>query len=75
MESVIAALVTGVLTLIGVLASNSRNRAVMKYKLDELSERAHQHNQIIDRTYRLEQAVAVVENDIETLYRRTKDKS
>ena len=70
MESIVAAAVTGVLTLIGVLISNSRSRAVMEVKLDQLSERVHQHNQIIDRTYRLEQAVAVAENDIETLYRK-----
>ena len=34
MESVIAALVTGVLTLIGVLVSNSRSRAVMEVKIE-----------------------------------------
>ena len=37
MESVVAALVTGVLTLAGVLVPNSRSRAVMELKIDELT--------------------------------------
>ena len=53
-ESVIAASMTGVLTLAGVLASNSHSRAVVEYKLDELSGRVHKHNEVIARAYQLE---------------------
>ena len=70
MESVLAAAITGFLTLIGVLVSNSRSRAVMEVKLDTLSERVQKHNEVIARTYRLEQDMAVAQNDIETLYRK-----
>ena len=73
MESVLAAAVTGVLTLIGVLYSNSRSKAVIEYKIDTLSERVRQHNEVVSRTYRLEQDLAVARNDIETLYRRTQE--
>ena len=67
MESVLAAAITGVLTLIGVLASNSRSRAVMEVKLDTLSERVQKHNELISRTYQLESDMAVTRNDTETL--------
>ena len=70
MESILAAAITGVLTLIGVLISNSRSRAVMEVKLDTLSERVQKHNEVIARTYQLEQDMAVTRNDIETLYRK-----
>ena len=70
MESVLAAAITGILTLIGVLVSNSRSRAVMEVKLDTLSERIQKHNEVIARTYELERKVSVAENDIETLYRK-----
>ena len=70
MESVLAAAVTGVLTLVGVLASNSRSRAVMECKIDALAEKVQKHNEVIERTYRLEQDMAVTRNDIETLYRK-----
>ena len=49
MESVIAALVTGVLTLIGVLVSNSRSRAVMEVKIDNLTRQVEKHNCLIVR--------------------------
>lgn len=71
MESVLAAAVTGVLTLIGVLVSNSRSRAVIEVKLDVLSERVRQHNEVVSRTYQLERDLSVAQNDIENLYHRT----
>lgn len=74
MESVLAAAITGVLTLLGVLVSNSRSRAVMEVKLDTLSERVQKHNELISRTYQLEADMAVTRNDIETLYRKVDGK-
>lgn len=42
----------------------------MECKIDALAEKASRHNQVIERTYRLEQDMAVAQNDIETLYRK-----
>lgn len=67
MESVIAALVTGVLTLIGVLVSNSRSRAVMEVKIDNLTSQAEKQNCLIERTYALEQDVAMAKAEIDNL--------
>lgn len=67
MESVVAALVTGVLTLLGVLVSNSRSRAVMEVKLDNLTKQVEKHNRLVERTYALEQDVAVVKAEMEVL--------
>ena len=67
MESVIAAAITGVLTLVGVLVSNSRSRAVMEVKIDTLAEKVTKHNELLERTYRLEQDMAVARNDIDAL--------
>ena len=64
METVLAAAITGMLTLIGVLISNSRSRAVIEVKLDLLSERVREHNEVVTRTYELEQGLAVARNDI-----------
>lgn len=66
---------TGVLTLIGVSVSNSRSKAVLELKIDTLSERVRRHNEVVSRTYALEQQMAVAQNDIETLYHRTKEAS
>ena len=74
MESVIVACITGVVTLVGVILSNSISRAVMGLKLDSLTEKVEKHNHLIERTYKLEQNMAVAQNDIETLYHRTEGK-
>ena len=71
MESIIAATVKGVLTLLGVLTSNSRSRAVMETKIDELTRRVEMHNRMVERTFRLEQDMAVAKRDIEALSERT----
>ena len=73
MESIIVACITGVVTLVGVILSNSKSRAVMEVKLDALTAKVEKHNNLVERTYKLEQDVAVAQNDIETLYHRTKD--
>ena len=63
MESVVTAVVTGVLTLIGVLVSNSKSQAVIQVKLDELSRRVEKHNQMIERRYEVERRISILEND------------
>ena len=70
-ESIAVALIGGFVTLVGVIASNSRSRAVMELKIDELSRRVEKHNCLVDRTYRLEQDVALVKRDVEALEERS----
>lgn len=67
MESVLVALVSGVLTLVGVLVSNSRSRAVMEVRLDELSHHVERHNNMVERTYKLERDMALARNDIDAI--------
>lgn len=71
MESIVVALIGGAVTHVGVLCSNSRNRAVMEIKIDLLSKRVEKHNTLIERTYQLEQDVAVMKHDVKSLSERT----
>ena len=71
MESIIVALIGGAVTLAGVVLSNSRSRAVMEVKIDELSRRVEKHNCLVERTYRLEQDMAVVRRDVDALEERS----
>ena len=70
MESIVVALIGGAVTLAGVIASNSRSRAVLEQKVDELSRRVEKHNCLVERTYRLERDVALVKRDVESLEER-----
>lgn len=67
MESIIAAAVTGVPTLVRVLVSNSRSRAVMEVKIGQLSSRVEKHNQMIERTYVLDARCKVIESELSGL--------
>lgn len=71
-ESVLASLVTGVLTLVGVLVSNSKSRGVMEQKIEALTMQVEKHNCLIERTFNLERDMAVARNDIEALKREDK---
>ncbi len=70
MESIVVALIGGAVTLAGVVVSNSRARAVLEAKVDELSRRVEKHNCLVERTYRLERDVALVARDVESLEER-----
>ena len=70
-ESIVVALIGGAVTLAGVVASNSRSRAVLEEKVDELSRRVEKHNCLVERTYRLERDMALVRRDVESLEERT----
>ena len=70
LESIVVALIGGGVTLTGVIASNSRSRAVLEQKVDELSRRVEKHNCLVERTYRLERDVALVKRDVESLEER-----
>ena len=73
MESIVVACITGVVTLVGVLLSNSKSRAIMEYKIDELSARVEKHNNMIERQQVVERDVAVLKNDVVTLYHKVGD--
>lgn len=74
MESVVVAFITGAFTLVGAIVANSRSRAVMHEKIEALTRQVEKHNRVLERTFALERDMAVVQNDIETLYKRTEEK-
>ena len=66
MEAVIAAVITGVMTLAGVLIANSRAAAVTETKLEELTREVRQHNNFARR-------MPVVEEQIKFIDHRLRD--
>lgn len=67
-ESIVMALIGGAMTFVGgVVLPILRSRAVMEVKNDELTKRVKKHNCLVARTYRLEQNVAVIRRDVESL--------
>lgn len=69
MNEVIAAVITGVITLTGVLIANSKSQAVTDTKLDELTREVREHNTLISRVPVLEEQLKVANHRIEDLER------
>ena len=67
METVLAALITGAVTLIGVLIANSRSQAVTDTKLEELTREVWEHNNFARRVPVLEEQVKVLNHRIADL--------
>lgn len=53
-EAIIVSVITGVLTLIGVIISNSRSDAIQNERIEQLRAEVKKHNNLIDRVYHLE---------------------
>lgn len=66
-ESVIVALVSGGITLIGVLIANSRSQAVMETRMDELTREVREHNGFAKRMPVVEEQIKVINHRIEDL--------
>ena len=66
-SSIITALITGAITLIGVLIANSKNQAVMETKVDALTREVREHNNFAKRMPVVEEQIRVINHRIEDL--------
>lgn len=66
-ESIIVAIITGVLTLIGVLISNSKSQAVTETRLEELTREVREHNGFARRMPVVEEQIKVANHRISDL--------
>ena len=67
MESIIAAHITGGITLLGVLIANGKSQAVTETKLDELTREVREHNNFARRMPVVEEQIKVINHRIEDL--------
>ena len=67
MESIIAAVITGGVTLLGVLIANGKNQAVTETKLDELTREVREHNNFAKRMPVVEEQIKVINHRIQDL--------
>ncbi len=67
METVLAAVITGGITLLGVLIANGKSQAVMEEKVDELTREVREHNNFARRMPVVEEQIKVINHRIEDL--------
>lgn len=68
METIIAAVITGGITLLGVLIANGKTQAVMQVKVDELTREVREHNNFAKRMPVVESQLKTIQKDIDELY-------
>ena len=59
--AIITGLFTAIPTIIATLVSNKKNTAILEYKVELLTEHVNKHNNLIDRMYKVENRVTLLE--------------
>ena len=74
METIISACISAGVTLLVCMISNhsqqEKTRALMEYKLEELTKKVEKHNSVVERTFILEEKIKVANHRIEDLEKR-----
>lgn len=69
-ETIIVALISGGVTLVGVLLTNLKTQAVTDTKLEELTREVREHNNFAKRMPVVEEQIKVVNHRIEDLEKK-----
>lgn len=78
MDSVVlSAMISGAVTLVICLITNhasaEKTRALLEYKVDQLTKRMDKHNSVIERTYHLEELTTLQAEQIRVANHRIAD--
>ena len=65
--AIITAVVTGGITLLGVILANGKTQAVMENKVEELTREVREHNNFAKRMPVVEEQIKVINHRIEDL--------
>lgn len=76
-DTIITAIITGGLALIGSFAAsyfaNNKTKALILYRLDQIERKQDKHNAVIERTYHIEESMAVLDNRVKVSEHRIED--
>ena len=77
MEAILVAIITGGISLAGtvitVLATSRKQQALFEYRLNQLEEKQDKHNQVIERTYKLEDRANILDEKMKVANHRIDD--
>ena len=71
------AIIVGILSLAGTLAgayfANKKSTALITYRLEQLEKKVEAHNNLVERTYRLEENTALQDAELKRVNHRLSD--
>lgn len=62
--AIISGLCVAVPSVMATISSNKRNNDLVLYRIDELDKKVHEHNNLIDRMYKAEKDIKVIQEKI-----------
>lgn len=75
--SILGEIIVGVLAMLGTLGgaflANRKSAAVLEYRLTQLEEKVDKHNNVVERTYKLEEHEAIFEEKLKVANHRIDD--
>ena len=63
LTAVISGLCVAVPSIVATILANKRNTDLVLYRINELDQKVHEHNQLIDRMYKIENRVTMLEEN------------
>ena len=63
LTAVISGLCVAVPSIVATILANKRNNDLVLFRINELDQKVHEHNQLIDRMYRVENRVTILEEN------------
>jgi len=70
--SIVVAVITALGALVGTYFANRKSASLLEYRMKELETKVNLHNSVIERTYKLETAVELLEAEDKRLNERIK---
>lgn len=62
--AIISGLCVAIPSIIATVSSNKKNNDLVLYRINQLDEKVHAHNNLIDRMYKVESRVTLLEDNI-----------
>lgn len=73
MNAALATVIVGVLSLLGTMAGSLGGIKLISYRIDQLEKKVEKHNNLIERTFKLEEWAAVKDEQIKVANHRILD--
>lgn len=61
LTAIISGLCVAIPSIIATVTANRKDNALVKYRIDLLDEKVNKHNNLIERMYKLEERVSILE--------------
>ena len=72
-ETIVVAVLSLAGTLIGTYLANRKSAALIAYRLEQLEQKVSKHNNLVERTYALEESVALMDERVRVANHRIAD--